>query len=323
MLLGLSCALGAGLLWGLVFVAPVMLPDYPGVLLSFARYLAFGLIALVPAWFDRRQMAKLTRADWWMAAKLSMVGNLLYYAALATAIQLADTPLPAMLIGTLPVVIAVCSNLAPGHPSEAIAWKRLMPSLLVILSGLVLVNAGEISRLSAQLNAHLDSRRSLSDYALGCFIALGAVAAWTWYPIMNARHLKAHPHLGSSTWATAQGLATLPLALIGFLGYGVFGAISGSTYDFPLGPQPARFIGLMLIIGLCASWLGTLLWNQASQRLPTSLAGQLIVFETLSALLYAFLWRGAPPGPQVVAGIVLLCCGVVLGMRAFRIPAHA
>jgi drug/metabolite transporter (DMT)-like permease len=319
MLLGLSSALGAGLLWGLVFVAPVMLPDYPGVMLSFARYLAFGVIALVPAWFDRRQMAKLTRADWWMAAKLSLVGNLLYYAALATAIQLADTPLPAMLIGTLPVVIAVCSNLAPGHPSEAIAWKRLMPSLLVIFSGLMLVNAGEI----AQLSTHLDGRRSLSDYALGCFIALGAVAAWTWYPIMNARHLKAHPHLGSSTWATAQGLTTLPLALIGFLGYGAYATLGGSSYDFPLGPQPARFVGLMLTIGLCASWLGTLLWNQASQRLPTSLAGQLIVFETLAALSYAFLWRGTPPGPEVVAGIVLLCCGVALGMRAFRIHAHA
>jgi len=315
MLIGLSCALGAGLLWGLVFVAPVMLPDYPGVLLSFARYLAFGIIALVPAWFERRQMAKLTKADWWMATKLSLVGNLLYYAALANAIQLADTPLPAMLIGTLPIVIAVCSNLAPGHPSEAIAWKRLLPSLLVIFTGLMLVNAGEL--------AHLDGRRSSADYALGCFIALGAVAAWTWYPIMNARHLKAHPHLSSSTWATAQGLTTLPLALIGFIGYGICNAVGAATFDFPLGPQPLRFIGLMLAIGLCASWLGTLLWNQASQRLPTSLAGQLIVFETLSALLYAFLWRGEPPGAQVIAGIVMLCCGVVLGMRTFRASAHA
>jgi drug/metabolite transporter (DMT)-like permease len=315
MLIGLSCALGAGLLWGLVFVAPVMLPDYPGVLLSFARYLAFGLIALVPAWFDRRQLAKLARADWWMAAKLSLVGNILYYAALASAIQLADTPLPAMLIGTLPVVIAVCSNLAPGHPSEAIAWSRLAPPLLVIFAGLMLVNAGEL--------AHLDGRHSHVEYALGCFISLGALACWTWYPIMNARHLKANPHLSSATWATAQGLTTLPLAAVGILGYGAWTALSGSGFDFPLGPQPLRFVALMLTIGLCASWLGTLLWNGASQRLPTSLAGQLIVFETLAALLYAFLWRGSFPGAQVLAGIALLCVGVALGMRAFRGAAYA
>jgi len=315
MLIGLLCALGAGLMWGLVFVAPAMLPDYPGVLLSFARYLAFGLIALVPAWLDRREIARLTRADWKMAFRLSLVGNILYYAALATAIQLAETPLPAMLIGTLPVVIAVCSNLAPGHPSEAIAWQRLAPSLLVIFAGLMLVNASEL--------AHLEGRRSLSDYALGCAIALAAVAAWTWYPIMNARHMKANPRLRSSTWATAQGLTTLPLALAGFLAYGLLAKAGGSGFDYPLGPQPGRFIALMLALGLCASWLGTLLWNQASQRLPTSLAGQLIVFETLSALAYAFMWRGTVPPLQVLAGAALLCVGVVLGMRAFRAPAHA
>lgn len=310
MLIGLLCALGAGLVWGLVFVAPLMLGDYPGLVLSFGRYLGFGLIVLVPAFLDRRRIGALTRADWSAALKLSLVGNILYYAALASAIQLADAPLPAMLIGTLPVIISIFSNWSPGHPSEAVAWKRLAPSLFVIFAGLMLVNASEL--------AHLDGQRSLADYALGCTIALGALAAWTWYPIMNARHLKRHPHIASSTWATAQGLATLPLAAIGFAGYGVYTCIGGGAYDFPLGPRPWAFVGLMLTLGLCASWLGTMLWNKASQRLPTSLAGQLIVFETLSALLYAFLWRGAMPSLATAAGIVLLCVGVTLGMRTFR-----
>lgn len=310
MLIGLLCALGAGLMWGLVFVAPLMLGDYPGLMLSFGRYLGFGLIALVPAYFDRRRIGALSKADWIAAVKLSLVGNILYYAALATAIQLADAPLPAMLIGTLPVIISLCSNWSPEHPSEAVAWSRLAPSLVIIFAGLMLVNASELS--------HLDGSRSTSDYALGCLIALGALAAWTWYPIVNARHMKLHPHIRSSTWATAQGLATLPLALLGFAGYGVYAGLSGSAYDFPLGPRPWQYIGLMLILGLCASWLGTMLWNKASQRLPTSLAGQLIVFETLSALLYAFIWRGAAPAASVLMGIVLLCAGVMLGLRAFR-----
>ena len=310
MLIGLLCALGAGLMWGLVFVAPLMLGDYPGLVLSFGRYIGFGLIALVPAFFDRRRIAALCRDDWIAALKLSLVGNILYYGALASAIQLADAPLPAMMIGTLPVVISVFSNWSPGHPSEAVAWKRLAPSLFVILAGLMLVNASEL--------AHLDGQRSLSDYALGCLIALGALVAWTWYPIMNARHLKRHPRISSSTWATAQGLATLPLAMIGFAGYGIYTGFGGGNYDFPLGPRPAAFIGLMLTLGLCASWLGTMLWNKASQHLPTSLAGQLIVFETFSALLYAFLWRGVAPGAAVLTGIALLCVGVTLGMRTFQ-----
>ncbi|HVK95236.1 MAG TPA: DMT family transporter [Noviherbaspirillum sp.] len=310
MLIGLLCALGAGLMWGLVFVAPLMLGDYPGLVLSFGRYLGFGLIALIPAFFDRQRIASLSKSDWRAALKLSLVGNILYYAALATAIQLADAPLPAMLIGTLPVIISICSNRSPAHPSEAVAWKQLAPSLLIIATGLMLVNASELM--------HLDGKRSLADYALGCVIALGALAAWTWYPIMNARHLKQHPHIRSSTWATAQGLATLPLALAGFVGYGLYVMLGGSSYHFPLGPRPWPFIGLMLTLGLCASWLGTMLWNKASQRLPTSLAGQLIVFETLAALLYAFIWRGTMPSAAVTAGIVLLCAGVMLGMRSFQ-----
>ena len=208
MFIGILCALGAGLMWGLVFVAPLMLPEYPGIVLSFGRYIAFGLIALMPAFFNRRQIAALSKADWIVAGKLSLVGNLLYYAALATAIQLADAPLPTMLIGTLPIAIAVCSNWSPGHASETVAWRLLAPSLLIIFVGLMLVNGSELG--------HLDAKRTIGDYALGCLIGLVAVACWTWYPIMNARHMKANPHIGSSTWASAQGLATLPMALAGF-----------------------------------------------------------------------------------------------------------
>lgn len=78
------------------------------------------------------------------------------------------------------------------------------------------------------------------------------------------------------------------------------------------------FIGLMVAMGLLASWLGTLLWNQASQRLPTALSGQLIVFETLSALAYGYAWRGQWPDATAFTGIALLCVGVMIGVRSVR-----
>jgi len=52
--------------------------------------------------------------------------------------------------------------------------------------------------------------------------------------------------------------------------------------------------------------------------LPTSLVGQLIVFETLSALSYAYLWRGSFPGGATLSGAALLVAGVVLGVRSFH-----
>jgi drug/metabolite transporter (DMT)-like permease len=317
--IGTLFALAAGLMWGLVFVAPTMLADYPAALLTVGRYLAFGLIALPLAWLDRRRLRELTRADWAEALKLAAVGNLLYYACLAAAIQRAGGPLPTMIIGTLPVVIAVCSNLRDHRRDGRLPWLQLLPSLALIALGLALVNHVELAALRA------DPAADVGRYAFGALLAVGAVACWTWYPLRNADWLRHHPDRSPGTWATAQGLATLPLALAGYGALWLYGALTGSRFEMPFGPRPEVFIGLMLAIGLLASWLGTLCWNEASQRLPTTLVGQLIVFETLAALAYAFIWRGRWPEPATALGMAALVAGVLLALRVRPVPtaAHA
>ena len=301
---GVGFALAAGLAWGLVFVTPVLLPDYSPALLTFGRYLAFGLIALPLAWRDRQGLAQLSRADWLEALKLAAVGNLLYYLALSSAIQLAGVPLPTVIIGTLPVVIAVCANLS----KQELAWRRLLMPLLLIAAGIGCVNTSEMQRIT-------EGTAAAAGLGLGALLAVAAVVCWTWYPIRNAAWVQRHPRVGSGTWATAQGLATLPLAA---LGMGVYLLATGAwVSDQPLGPRPWHYAGLMLAIGLLASWLGTLCWNQASRLLPTSLTGQLIVFETLAALAYGFVHRGGAPDALTWAGIALLVAGVLFGTRAF------
>jgi drug/metabolite transporter (DMT)-like permease len=312
---GTLYALAAGLMWGLVFVAPIMLAEYPAALLSASRYLAFGLIALPLAWWDRAALRALAGADWLEALKLSAVGNLLYYACLAAAIQRAGAPMPTMVIGTLPVVIAVTANLRIGSSEARLPWMRMLPSLLLIATGLAAVNQVEMSQLTAQTD--------LWRYASGALLAVGAVACWTWYPIRNGEWLRAHADRSPRVWATAQGLVTLPVSALGFALFWAWTTWAGDPpFDMPLGPQPARFVGLMLALGLLASWLGTLCWNEASQRLPPALAGQLIVFETLAALAYAFAWRGEVPHGITLLGAALLVAGVVMALRS-RAPAPA
>ncbi|HWH82966.1 MAG TPA: DMT family transporter [Burkholderiaceae bacterium] len=329
MISGTLFALAAGLMWGLVFVGPLLLPEYPATLQSFGRYLAFGLIALPLAWFDRAALRGLTRADWLEALKLALVGNIVYYLFLASAIQRAGGPLPTMIIGTLPVVIAITSKLRrAGHGARAeapLAWSKLVPSLGLIGAGIGLVNQIELDALRAEPNA------DLARYALGALLAAGAVVCWTWYPIRNAEWLRAHADRSPRGWATAQGLMTLPIALLGYAltwGWSAWvdaGAITPGTEPFamPFGPRPAAFIGLMFAIGLFASWLGTLCWNEASQRLPPTLSGQLIVFETLAALSYAFVLRGRVPQVQTLVGVALLVAGVVWAVRTQPAAASA
>jgi len=314
---GALFALAAGLMWGLVFVGPLLLPEYPAALQSFGRYLAFGLIALPLAWLDRAALRQLTRDDWLEAAKLALVDNIVYYLFLASSIQRAGGPLPTMIIGTLPVVIAITSNLRDAQRDGRLPWLRLAPSLALIGAGIACVNHSELSALRA------DPTTDLGRYALGALLAVGAVACWTWYPIRNADWLRAHGERNPRSWATAQGVATLPLALLGYALWWGFTAWRGDAFEMPLGPRPWFFAGLMLTIGLFASWLGTLCWNEASQRLPTTLAGQLIVFETLSALAYAFMLRGHAPHALALLGIVLLIAGVAWALRARPQPLAA
>jgi drug/metabolite transporter (DMT)-like permease len=306
---GAVFALAAGLLWGLVFVAPLLLPEYPAALLSVSRYLAFGLIALPLACIDRARLAQLSRDDWVEALKLSLVGNLLYYLCLAAAIQRAGGPLPTMIIGTLPVVIAIVSNRRDHGRDGRLPWLRLVPSLLLIAAGIACVNQAELAHMRADPNA------DPSRYLTGALLAVGAVICWTWYPIRNADWMRAHPDRSASAWATAQGLATLPPAALGFVAFWAWNDATARPFAMPFGPTPALFAALMFAIGLLASWLGTLCWNAASQRLPTTIAGQLIVFETLAALTYAFALRREMPGLVTLAGVALLVAGVLWALR--------
>ena len=358
---GTLFALTAGLLWGLVFISPLLLPDYPAALQTFGRYLAFGLIALPLAWLDRARMAQLSRADWLEAGKLGLVGNIIYYGFLSSAIGRAGGPLPTMIIGTLPVVIAISSNLRDGRRDGRLPWARLAPSLLLIGGGIACVNQAELAHLRA------DPQADLGRYSLGGLLALGALACWTWYPLRNADWLRAHPDRSPRAWATAQGVATLPLALLGYAVFWAWTSINASAagapllpapmplplpsavpfampfampspmpfpmpspvpspvpspmpFPMPYGPRPAVFLGLMSAIGLLSSWLGTLCWNEASQRLPTALVGQLIVFETLAALGYALLLRGSLPAWPTGLGVLLLVAGVSWALRIKREP---
>ncbi len=248
------------------------------------------------------------------------MGNILYYLCLAAAIQRAGAPLPTMIIGTLPVVIALASNRRDAVRDGRLPWAQLLPSLALIGAGIGLVNQVELQRLQHQPQVDLGA------YAVGAGLAVGAVACWTWYPLRNADWLRAHPDRSPSTWATAQGLATLPLAVLGYAAFWAWAAWPGNTsaaataVAMPFGPTPGRFIAWMLTLGLLASWLGTLCWNEASQRLPTTLVAQLIVFETLAALAYAFVLRGQAPAPQTLLGIGLLVAGVLTALRRRHNP---
>ena len=70
-----------------------------------------------------------------------------------------------------------------------------------------------------------------------------------------------------------------------------------------------------MMLAVVSSWLGFLAWNLCSRRLPVSLTGQMVVFETLFALLYGFIYSQRIPDLQESAAITLLIGGVMFTLH--------
>jgi drug/metabolite transporter (DMT)-like permease len=72
------------------------------------------------------------------------------------------------------------------------------------------------------------------------------------------------------------------------------------------------------VIAIGASVIANGLWNAASRLLPLTLSGQMIIFETLFALLYGFLFEQRFPRPLEMLAIAALIIGVTWSARLHR-----
>jgi drug/metabolite transporter (DMT)-like permease len=305
MLIGVIAGLLAGALWGLTFIAPHVVAPYTPFDLTIVRFVFYALASWVLLQAsDRKWWRKVSGADWQTLVLLGFTGNTGYYLAMASAVPMAGTTVVALIIGALPVALA----LAGRRGSGAIALRELVLPLSLIAIGLTVIN-GE-----ALLKAATPASRA--DFALGIALTLAALALWTWYGLANDRALDARPQMTAATWAALTGLGTalslVPVAVIGpLIGLSNVPALGLPAGDF------GRLLLWGAILGVLASWAATWAWAIASQRLPVSLTGQLIVSETLFALVYGFFYEGRWPSVAEAIGAALLIAGVVSAIRTF------
>lgn len=306
LLLGLACGLVAGAFWGGVFLAPKLLAAFTPLQMTAGRYIAYGLasaVLLVPSW--RTVMGKMDGRDWRDLILLSLLGNLIYYVGLSVSVQSAGVALASLIIGLLPVTV----TLVGAHPfrrkgpGEGVPLRRLAAPLALIVAGGVCIN------VSVFTESH---GAGIGRQVVGVLGAVLALAMWTAYAVWNARRLAATPKFTSHEWSLLTGLATGLLSLL--LVIPAFGL--GGTAHAPA--AWGRFWAVSFAVAIGASVIGNGLWNAASRLLPLSLSGQLIVFETLFALLYGFLHEGRWPRGLEAAAIALMLAGVLWSVRLHR-----
>lgn len=316
MLLGVILGVVAGALWGLIYLAPLVVPEYNPVLVALSRFIAFGVISLPFLWFFRRDIRTFSRADVWESFKLPLIGNLMFYCLLTVCIRMAGAPLAGMFMAVIPVLVAISSNLRYAGSKHAVPWKKILPPLGIIFFGLVLANLTEFERAAAQ------SVSGGTDYWIGVGFGLASVVTWTWFSIMNAEWLRNHPDHSTSAWTALQGVTVLPLAALLFAVVAWPMGYMDTTHSF-LGDTPVRFLVVALGIGLLCSWVAMVCWNKMSQLLPAGLGGQLIVFESVFAVIYALIWRGEMPTTSMVIGFLILLFGVLGSLHVFQQQTEA
>lgn len=302
---GIACGIGAGALWGLVFLAPAMVPGISPLLLAIGRYLAYGAISAVliaPRW--RGLMPLLERRDWLSLVWLSLAGNTLYYILLSTAVQKAGIATTSLVIGFLPVAVTIIGS----RDRHAVPLRRLLPSLLLCMAGVICIGWQALAPSAFAPSAFA----SAGQRGLGFVCAIGALIAWTAYAVGNARALTRIDRVSAHDWNLLMGVVTGAQALL---------LIPLGALAEPLRHTPtvwAQLAGMSLAVAVIASFCGNALWNRMSRLLPLTMVGQMILFETLFALLYGLLWEHRLPLPLEVAAFALVTASVLTCIAAHR-----
>ncbi|KQR33191.1 MAG: DMT family transporter [Agrobacterium cavarae] len=299
--LGLFYGMLAGALWGGIFLAPKLIPaGFTPLQLSTARYLTFGVIALVLiAPKIKRVSAQFGRAEWIALLWLSLVGNLLYYVFISTAVQLSGVAFTSIIIGFLPVAVTIIGSMDHG----AVSLKRLWPSLFFGAVGIIGISWQSLMHDGTPMDA-----RKL----IGLAAAIGALASWTAFAVGNARWLVRLHAVSADEWNLMTGVVTGGIALVLAVPAFAFGGVAHPASDW------MQFTMVAVGLGISASIFGNALWNRMSRLLPLTMVGQMILFETLFALLYGFLWEGRGPTLIESVAIVSVVLSVLLCMQAHR-----
>lgn len=287
----------SGALWGLLFIIPQILHDFSPLQIATSRYLVYGAIAAALLWPRRAQLRKqLTRKDWWVLVQLGIYGNIVYYILLSIGVQYAGTAPTSLIIGLIPVTVTLIGS----REDKSVSLKALAAPVLLCVVGVLLVGMnslagdGEIPGATAKA-------------AWGLLAATGSMISWTIYSVKNSHWLMRRPDLSAMDGALLIGIMAGLFSLV--LAPAAFLMGSGDVEHRPVDWGRFWFVGLMA--GVLCSVFANNYWNKAARQLPMTLIGQMIVFETLFALLYAFIWEQRLPTLLEIGAIFALLGGVL------------
>lgn len=303
--IGILAALFAALTWSMNFVAPLVVGAFSIFDLAACRFIMSGLIGLVILMVNAKSCRSLAIQDWLAAAGLGFIGYVGYFMAVVMAATYAGPVIAPAFLGLVPVILAICGNLRGATP-----WRLLFVPFGLAAVGLLLVNGESFT---------ITQRAPTRVLLVGVIASISAVALWTWFGLANQKSLDRRPTMNAWVWTammmiggSVQTLIAIPLGMH----LGVFKSpevgLHLSTYSVTHLYLPA------LTLAAVASIAGAGAWTIASQRLPITLASQLLSMEMVFATCLGLAFHTRWPSFFEAAGITLIVFGVVRAIAVFN-----
>jgi drug/metabolite transporter (DMT)-like permease len=297
---GVLAGASTGVFWGLPFLAPQILTGFSALEIAFGRFFFFGLVSLLFLESVRRIWRLLDRPGKIRLLLLSATGFWWYSIVLFWAIQRTDGIVSSLILGLLPITIPLFGG------GRVARGPRVLPGLLLILSGLLVLVAVPWLGQGGALKVH---------DPLGTVGLLACLASWTWYAIANGDFLRKYPGISGKDLSSAMGVISLVLMSPLLFAF-------SSPAEMLVRPGAGAYLLVAAGLGFGSYWFANWLWNYCSGRVPHSISGTLLVFETVFGLFYSFLFEKRWPLTHEAVAIALCLIGVVwsVGAQLVRDP---
>ncbi len=293
-LLGILAGLASGVLWGLVFLIPQLLPDFRPLEITFGRFFFFGLLSLFYIAPVIRILRQLSLKDMLQVFLLSAVGFWLYTVFVVWAIQINGGVVTALVIGLLPITISLAGKKSWRMEKQFVMGLGFILLGLIVLKGVpMLLNTGGANTFSLA----------------GILLLLACLGMWTWYAVKNSAFLKVHHSISKRDFTSVIGVVSLVCVSV----------LSCFLVDVEALVQHERFplyVGLTAVMGLGSTWLAYWLWNICAAFCPPQVAGPLIVSETVFGILFTVIYQGRLPTIAEGLGAIFFGLGAFLSIRS-------
>jgi drug/metabolite transporter (DMT)-like permease len=287
-----SCALASSL-WGCgFFFGKIALAEMNVGAMVFYRFL-FATLALVPLLFFYKRAPNRPRFDgndWRILLICSFLGIPLQFLIQFTGLSLTTVSHASLMVGTMPVLLAVAATLFAHERMDAVGWC----ALAVSTTGAALIALG--ARHAASTNG--------PTFTGDLLVVLSLVIALGWV-LLNQRLVQHHSPIIVSAYGVAAGTVMLALCV-----------------PFRYGMPPIHHISLKVWLALAASGLlctaaTTLLWNWGMTQVPASQAGVLLNMEPLiGSILGVFLLHESLGPSARLGGAMILAAAILITTRS-------